>query len=148
MLKVDYGQTECLAKFGKDPRVYQTTVKEFLKDDAGNLTGAIISYLKPERNPETGRTSMVPTGEEFTYNCQLAFIAAGFTGCENYVADAFGVELTARGNVADHSFKTNVEKVFVCGDMRRSQSLVVWGLREGRDCAAEVDRYLMGYTNL
>ena len=148
MLKVDYGQTECLAKFGKDPRVYQTTVKEFLKDDAGNLTGAIISYLKPERNPETGSTNMVPTGEEFTYNCQLAFIAAGFTGCENYVADAFGVELTARGNVADHSFKTNVEKVFVCGDMRRGQSLVVWGLREGRDCAAEVDRYLMGYTNL
>ena len=50
--------------------------------------------------------------------------------------------------MADHTFKTNVEKVFVCGDMRRGQSLVVWGLREGRDCAAEVDRYLMGYTNL
>ena len=115
---------------------------------SGNLTGAVISYLKPERDPETGRTNMVPTDEEFTYNCQLAFIAAGFTGCESYVADAFGVELTARGNVADHSFKTNVEKVFVCGDMRRGQSLVVWGLREGRDCAAEVDRYLMGYTNL
>jgi len=47
----------------------------------------------------------------------------------------------------DH-FRTNVEKVFACGDMRRGQSLVVWGLREGRDCAAEVDRYLMGYTNL
>ena len=44
--------------------------------------------------------------------------------------------------------RTNVEKVFACGDMRRGQSLVVWGLREGRDCAAEVDRYLMGYTNL
>ena len=63
MLKVDYGQTECIAKFGKDPRVYQTTVKEFLKDEAGNLTGAVISCLKPERDPETGRTSMVPTGE-------------------------------------------------------------------------------------
>ena len=148
VLKVDYGQTECIAKFGKDPRVYQTTVKEFLKDDAGNLTGAVISCLKPERDPETGRTSMVPTGKEYTYDCQLAFIAAGFTGCENYTADAFGVELTARGNVADHSFKTNVDKVFVCGDMRRGQSLVVWGLREGRDCAAEVDRCLMGYTNL
>ena len=134
VLKVDYGQTECIAKFGKDPRVYQT--------------GAVISCLKPERDPETGRTSMVPTGKEFTYDCQLAFIAAGFTGCENYTADAFGVELTARGNVADHSFKTNVDKVFVCGDMRRGQSLVVWGLREGRDCAAEVDRCLMGYTNL
>ena len=92
MLKVDYGQTECLAKFGKDPRVYQTTVKEFLKDEAGNLTGAVISYLKPQRDPDTGRTSMVPTGEEFTYDCQLAFIAAGFVGCEDYVAEAFGVE--------------------------------------------------------
>ena len=148
VLKVDYGQTECLAKFNKDPRIYQTTVKEFLKDDAGNLTGAVISYLKPERDPETGRTRMVPTGEEFTYDCQLAFIAAGFTGCESYVADAFGVDRTPRGNVADQNFKTNVDKVFVCGDMRRGQSLVVWGLREGRDCAAAVDRYLMGYTNL
>lgn len=148
VLKVDYGQTECLAKFGKDPRVYQTTVKEFLKDEAGNLTGAVISYLKPQRDPDTGRTSMVPTGEEFTYDCQLAFIAAGFVGCEDYVAEAFGVARNARGNVADQSFRTNVDKVFVCGDMRRGQSLVVWGLREGRDCAAEVDRYLMGYTNL
>ena len=148
VLKVDYGQTECMAKFGKDPRVYQTTVKEFLKDEAGNLTGAVIANLKPQRDPETGRTSMVPTGEEYTYECQLAFIAAGFVGCEDYVAEAFGVERNARGNVADHDFRTNVEKVFVCGDMRRGQSLVVWGLREGRDCAAAVDRYLMGYTNL
>ena len=113
-----------------------------------NLTGAVISYLKPERDPDTGRTSMVPTGEEFTYDCQLAFIAAGFVGCENYVADAFGVSLTGRGCVDTDHFRTNVEKVFACGDMRRGQSLVVWGLREGRDCAAEVDRYLMGYTNL
>ena len=49
--------------------MYQTTVKEFLKDEAGNLTGAVISCLKPERDPETGRTSMVPTGKEFTYDC-------------------------------------------------------------------------------
>ena len=148
VLKVDYGQTECIAKFGKDPRVYQTTVKEFLKDEAGNLTGAVISCLKPERDPETGRTRMVPTGEEFTYDCQLAFIAAGFVGCEDYVAEAFGVERNARGNVADHGFRTNVDKVFVCGDMRRGQSLVVWALREGRDTAAVVDESLMGYTNL
>ena len=148
VLKVDYGQTECIAKFGKDPRVYQTTVKEFRKDEAGNLTGAVIAYLKPEKDPETGRTNMVPTGETFLYDCQLAFIAAGFVGCESYVADAFGVSLTNRGCVDTDHFKTNVDKVFACGDMRRGQSLVVWGLREGRDCAAEVDRYLMGYTNL
>ena len=63
-------------------------------------------------------------------------------------AALLAVNRTPRGNVADRNFKTNVDKVFVCGDMRRGQSLVVWGLREGRDCAAEVDRYLMGYTNL
>ena len=146
--KVDYGQVESLARFGKDPRVYQTTVKEFLKDEAGKLTGAVIAYLAPEKDPKTGRTNMVPTGKEFTYPCQLALIAAGFVGCESYVPEAFGVQCTARGCVETQGFATNVEKVFACGDMRRGQSLVVWGLREGRDCAAAVDAWLMGYTNL
>ena len=62
--------------------------------------------------------------------------------------DGFGVERTARGNVADVKYATNQPKVFVCGDMRRGQSLVVWALREGRDTAAVVDESLMGYTNL
>ena len=144
--KTDYGQQEAIAKFGFDPRVYQTTVKEFYKNEAGQVCGALISKLKSE--VVDGRRQMVPTGEEFTYNCELAFIAAGFVGCESYVADAFGVSLTGRGCVDTDHFRTNVDKVFACGDMRRGQSLVVWGLREGRDCAAEVDRYLMGYTNL
>ena len=148
VLKVDYGQTECLAKFGKDPRVYQTTVKEFLKDEGGHLCGAVISRLRAEKDPETGRTRMVPTGEEFVYECQLALIAAGFVGCEAYAADAFGAERDNRGCVVTDRFQTGTEKVFACGDMRRGQSLVVWALREGRDCAAEVDRWLMGYSNL
>ena len=78
--KVDYGQVECIARFGKDPRAYQTTVKEFLKDEAGQLTGAVVARLEPRQDPDTGRTVMVPTGEEFTYPCQLALIAAGFVG--------------------------------------------------------------------
>ena len=146
--KVDYGQVECMAKFGKDPRVYQTTVKEFLKDEAGHLTGAVVEYLRPEKDPETGRTNMVPTGETFTYDCQLALIAAGFVGCESYTAEAFGVGLTPRGCTQADNYHTSISNVFTCGDMRRGQSLVVWALREGRDCAAQVDQYLMGYTNL
>ena len=146
--KVDYGQVECMAKFGKDPRVYQTTVKEFLKDEAGHLTGAVVEYLRPEKDPASGRTNMVPTGETFTYDCQLALIAAGFVGCEPYTADAFGVGLTPRGCTQADNYHTSVNNIFTCGDMRRGQSLVVWALREGRDCAAEVDQYLMGYTNL
>ena len=81
-------------------------------------------------------------------DCDLVLIAAGFVGCESYVTDAFGVDLTARGTVADNHYATNVPGVFACGDMRRGQSLVVWALREGRDTAAVVDTCLMGYTNL
>ena len=146
--KTDYGQVESLARLGKDPRAYQTTVQEFLTDEEGKLCGAVIARLRPERDPETGRTSMVPTGETFTYECQLALIAAGFVGCEPYAAEAFGVNLNARGCADAPDYRTSADKIFACGDMRRGQSLVVWALREGRDCAAQVDQYLMGYTNL
>ena len=146
VLKTDYGQQEAIAKFGNDPRVYQTTVKEFYKNEAGQVCGALIAKLKSE--VVDGRRQMVPTGEEFTVDCDLVLIAAGFTGCEAYVADAFGVELTKRGTVADMKYATTDPKVFACGDMRRGQSLVVWALREGRDTAAVVDEKLMGYTNL
>ena len=146
VLKTDYGQQEAIARFGSDPRVYQTTVKEFYKNEAGQLCGARIAKL--ESQLVDGRRAMVPTGEEYDISCELALIAAGFTGCEPYVAEAFGVEMTNRGNVADDHYATNQPKVFVCGDMRRGQSLVVWALREGRDTAAVVDESLMGYTNL
>ena len=119
---------------------------EFLADENGHVRGAVVQKLAPR--DENGRTVMVPTGEESTVDCELVLIAAGFTGCEGYVADAFGVQRTARGTVADDRFATNVPGVFACGDMRRGQSLVVWALREGRDAAAAVDEYLMGYTNL
>ena len=146
VLKTDYGQQEAIARFGSDPRVYQTTVKEFYKNEAGQLCGARIAKL--ESQLVDGRRAMVPTGEEYDIPCELALIAAGFTGCEPYVAEAFGVEVTSRGNVADDHYATNQPRVFVCGDMRRGQSLVVWALREGRDTAAVVDESLMGYTNL
>ena len=146
VLKTDYGQQEAIALFGTDPRVYQTTVKEFCKNESGQVCGAVIAKLKSE--VVDGRRQMVPTGEETTQECDLVLIAAGFTGCEAYVADAFGVELTPRGTVADVKYATSDPKVFACGDMRRGQSLVVWALREGRDTAAVVDQALMGYTNL
>lgn len=63
----------------------------------------------------TGRRAMVPTGEEFTVECDLVLIAAGFTGCESYVAEAFGAELTPRGCVADTGYQTSVPGVFACG---------------------------------
>ena len=151
VLKTDYGQEEAIAVFGHDPRIYQTTVKEFVKDESGKLVKAILVSLKAEKNPETGRMSMVPVeGSEKEVPADLVLIAAGFLGAQSYVADAFGVELNARTNVATEAGKyaTNVEKVFTAGDMHRGQSLVVWAIHEGRDVAKEVDKYLMGYTNL
>ena len=86
---------------------------------------------------------------EYTIECDLILIAAGFLGTQKYVADAFGVKLNARTNVetAPGEHKTNVDKVYTCGDMHRGQSLVVWAIREGRDAAKEVDTFLNGYSN-
>ena len=151
ILKTDYGQEEAISVFGSDPRIYQTTVKEFVKDGEGKLCKVILVSLTPQKNPETGRTMMVPVeGSEKEVPADLVLIAAGFLGCQDYVADAFGVERNARTNVASEagSYKTNVDKVFVAGDMHRGQSLVVWAIREGREVAGQVDRSLMGYTNL
>ena len=151
VLKVDYGQQEAEAVFGQDPRVYQTTVQSFLKDKEGNLAGAVIVSLEPKADPATGRTQMVPVeGSAREIPADLVLIAAGFLGAQSYVADAFGVELNPRTNVATElgSYRTSAERVFTAGDMRRGQSLVVWAIREGREAAKTVDASLMGYTNL
>lgn len=146
--KTDYGQEEAIARFGSDPRIYQTTVKEFIKNENGELTA--VKTVKLRFDTVDGRRVMNEVeGSEEILPCELCLIAAGFTGCQSYIAEAFGVELTARNNVAaDNGHATSVEKVFTAGDMHIGQSLVVRAIREGRDCAAEVDKYLMGYTNL
>ncbi len=149
--KTDYGQEEAIEVFGHDPRVYQTTVKEFISDKKGNLVGAVLVKLKPEKDEKSGRMIMKEVeGSEYRVEVDLVLIAAGFLGSESYVTKAFGVDTDARTNVAtaEGSHKTNVENVFVTGDMHRGQSLVVWAIREGRDAAKEVDESLVGYTNL
>ncbi|MDR2045327.1 MAG: glutamate synthase subunit beta [Clostridium sp.] len=149
--KTDYGQEEAIAVFGHDPRIYEATVKEFVKDEGGNLKAVKIVKLSWEKNPENGRMAMkeVP-GSEQLLDADLVLIAAGFLGSQKYVTDAFSVELDERTNVktASGSCRTNVDKVFVTGDMRRGQSLVVWAIREGRETAYEVDQSLLGYSNL
>ena len=144
VLKTDYGQQEAIAVFGHDPRIYCTTVKEFHKDENGRLNGLTTVKLESVKDPETGRFKMVPVeGSEQELPADIVLIAAGFLGPQKYVVDAFGVDTNARSNVeTGDTHKTSVEGVFAAGDMRRGQSLVVWGLREGRDAAKEVDRFL------
>lgn len=149
--KTDYGQEEAIAVFGHDPRIYQTTVKEFVKDKNGNLSKLICVKLESKKDEKTGRMMMAEVaGSEFELPCEMVLIAAGFLGSQKYVTDAFGVEVDGRTNVktAPDSFATNVPKVFTAGDMHIGQSLVVRAIRQGRDVAREVDKCLMGYTNL
>ena len=149
--KTDYGQEEAIAVFGHDPRIYESTVKEFIKDKNGRLKAVKIVKLAWEKDPQTGRmNSKEVAGSEKIMDCELVLIAAGFLGAQKYVTDAFKVELTPRTNVKKEqdSFKTNVKNVFAAGDMHTGQSLVVKAIRQGRECAREVDESLMGYSNL
>lgn len=155
VLKVDYGQQEAIRVFGHDPRVYETTVKAIETKKDGSIKAVITSKVKFEN-----RQMVLVEGTEQKLPCDLLIIAAGFTGCESYVADAFGVALTERHVVkteAEHYHTesavkpmtaANAAKIFTAGDMHRGQSLVVWAIAEGRACASEVDAYLMGYSCL
>ena len=149
--KTDYGQEEAIAVFGSDPRVYTTTVKEFVKDKKGKLCKAVLVKLESKKDEATGRMMMVEIpGSEYTVDAELVLIAAGFLGSENYVTKAFGVEVNQRTNVKTEEghYASSVPNVFTAGDMHRGQSLVVWAIREGREAAKEIDESLMGYTNL
>ena len=149
--KTDYGQEEAIAVFGHDPRIYESTVKEFVKDKNGNLKAVKIVKLSWEKDPETGRMKMSEiSGSEQKLPAEIVLIAAGFLGSQKYVTDAFKVEVNERTNVktAPGKYETSVKNVFTAGDMHRGQSLVVWAIREGREAARAVDESLMGYTNL
>ena len=149
--KTDYGQEEAIAKFGHDPRIYTTTVSEFIKNKNGELVQAKLVKLQSKKDEKSGRMMMVPIeGSEEIIDVDIVLIAAGFLGSQKYVTDAFKVNINGRTNVdtAPGKYQTSVPNVFTAGDMHRGQSLVVWAIREGREAAKAVDKSLMGYTNL
>jgi len=101
---------------------------------------------------QEGKMQEVPDSE-FEMKADLVLLAMGFVSPVQQVLDAFGVDKDARGNARASTegvgcYQTNVPKVFAAGDMRRGQSLVVWAIREGRQCAREVDVFLMGESVL
>lgn len=149
--KTDYGQEEAIAVFGQDPRVYQTTVAEFIANKKGEVHQAKIVKLQSKADEKTGRMMMVPVeGTEEIINVDMVLIAAGFMGAQKYVTDAFKVDVNGRTNVATEAerYQTSVKNIFTAGDMHRGQSLVVWAIWEGMEAARAVDESLMGYTNL
>jgi glutamate synthase (NADPH/NADH) small chain len=148
--RLDYGQEEAAAVFGADPRVYLTTAKRFVGDDSGQVKEVhtvTIEWTKDDK----GR--FVPTevpGTERIRPAQLVLLAMGFLGPEQSLLDQLRVERDARSNVKAeyNNYSTSLKGVFVAGDARRGQSLVVWAFNEGRGAARECDRYLMGATDL
>jgi glutamate synthase (NADPH/NADH) small chain len=117
--------------------------KEFLKDESGALRG--IRAVRADWS--AGRKQEVP-GSEFEMPAQLVLLAMGFVHPEHAVLDDFGVDRDERGNCASRGYRTSRDGVFTAGDMRRGQSLVVWAISEGRECAREVDEYLTGRPSL
>jgi glutamate synthase (NADPH) small chain len=147
--RLDYGQEEALALFGRDPREYCITTKKFVGDDSGHVQE--LHTMRVEWARDNGR--VVPRevpGTERVFPAQLVLLAMGFLGPENQLLDQLGVEKDPRSNAkAEHGkYATSVPGVFAAGDMRRGQSLVVWAINEGRGAARECDRYLMGATVL
>jgi len=148
--KLDYGQEEAAEKFGADPRIYLTTAKRLIGDEAGNLTGIELVNITWSKND---KGQFVPTdvpGTNRVVPAQLVLLAMGFLGPEQPLLEQLGVERDPRSNVkAEHNkYTTSLPGVFAAGDCRRGQSLVVWAFNEGRGAARECDRFLMGRTDL
>lgn len=145
ILRVDYGHEEAELKFGDDPRVYCLLAKEFLDDGNGNIKG--IRTVEVEWSE--GRPQEVP-GTEKEWPADLVMLSMGFLGPENAVSETLELEHDERSNYkAEYGrYQTSQEGVFAAGDCRRGQSLVVWAINEGREAAREIDRTLMGGTDL
>ena len=130
-------------------RDYAINTTEFIGDGEGNL--AALATIRVEQSLVDGRMQFDPIpGTEEEIPAEMVLLAMGFVGPERGpLIEQFGVELDARGNVArDGNWATSVEGTYVCGDMGRGQSLIVWAIAEGRACAAAVDAYLTGSTDL
>lgn len=130
-------------------RNWSIQTKEFVKDSEGNLKGlktVEVEWIrKPGQRPELKE---VPDSEK-EWPCDLALLSLGFTGPEKSLGEQLGLETDGRTNIkGEKNYQTNVKNIFVAGDMRRGQSLIVWAISEGREAAHHVDKFLMGKSKL
>lgn len=140
--RVDYGHAEAAHKFGDDPRVYSIMSKEFLQDGNGKLIGIVTVNVDDQLKE-------IP-GTEKTWEADLIMLSMGFLQPEHYINEALGMETDERGNfrATKDDFKTSVPKVYAAADCRRGQDLVVRAINEGREAAREIDKELMGSSQL
>ena len=159
IFRTDYGHAEAAAVFDysddpnktlqNDPREYCIQTAEFVGDGNGNLK-AIRTQQVDWSVPSAGGPFTVIDGSEKEWPADLCFLALGFRGPEQLIAEQLDIKTDLRSNFeAEYGkYATSVEGVFAAGDCRRGQSLIVWAINEGREAARECDRYLMGVTNL
>ena len=133
-------------------RNWSVTTKAFLGDENGNLRAVKVANLEWKFTEEGRPASFVEVeGSEIEIPCELVFLAMGFTKPQHLgMLEELDIALDDRGNVnaTEKEFRTNISKIFSCGDMRRGQSLVVWAISEGRECARKIDEYLSGFSTL
>ncbi|MFA5515558.1 MAG: FAD-dependent oxidoreductase [Desulfuromonadales bacterium] len=149
LYQLDYGQEEAKAKFGADPRQFLVTAEEFCTNADDRVEAIRIHAV--EWRQEAGRLWPEKVrGSERRIPADLVLLAMGFLGPEESVLKDIAVEQDPRSNIkAPYGrFATSVPKLFAAGDVRRGQSLVVWAINEGRSAAREIDRFLMGSTDL
>jgi glutamate synthase (NADPH/NADH) small chain len=134
--------------------MWQVATKAFIDDGNGNLAAVRCVKVEWDKDDKGGWKMSEVAGSEFELKADLVTLAMGFVHpVHEGLLEEFGVELDARGNVkaetdGANAYKSSIDGVFVAGDMRRGQSLVVWAIREGRQAARAVDEYLMGTTDL
>ena len=145
ILRTDYGHQEAMHRDGDDPRTYSISSTEFIDDGQGNVAGIRTVDVQMV----DGRFENVP-GSEREWKADLVLLAMGFLGPEHAVSDRLAVDYDERSNYkAEYgAYRTAVDNVFAAGDCRRGQSLVVRAINEGREAAREIDRFLMGSTEL
>ncbi|KAK4695587.1 glutamate synthase (NADH), partial [Lecanoromycetidae sp. Uapishka_2] len=143
--RVDYGHTEVKTHMGKDPREYCVMSKEFVGDDEGHVSGINIHRVEWTKSVTGGWDMKTVEGSEQFFPAQLVLLSMGFLGPEDRVLGS-EIDLDPRKNIKTPpgQYNTNLGGVFAAGDCRRGQSLIVWGINEGRQAARDVDTYLMG----
>ncbi|GAC1595518.1 MAG: glutamate synthase subunit beta [Ginsengibacter sp.] len=133
-------------------RHWAIATKEFIGDENGNLKALKIVDLEWKLTEENKPAHFVEVpGSETEISCELALLAMGFVHPQHEgLLNELEIELDEKGNVkaSEESYHTNISKIFTAGDMRSGQSLVVWAISEGRECARKVDEYLVGYSML
>ena len=131
-------------------RYFSISTKEFIGDTEGNLKGLITTEVEWVKEPGKRPILKEIAGTEKEWKCDLALLALGFTGSEMTIAEQLGLDADPRTNIKATAinYMSNVPGVFVAGDQRRGQSLIVWAISEGRQAAYHVDTYLMGESHL